>query len=436
MKIYVTGINYRTAPVQIRENLSFNLAEEQQALLHMAGFPQVDECVLLSTCNRTEIYIYTETPNFDQTLIENELCRVKSLPAAEYRRYFYFYQGMNAVKHLFRVAAGLDSMVMGEDQVLGQVKKAHRTALQVGTSRTYLNTLFREAVTSAKSVKRSGNLPKIPGSVASLAVKMVQQRLSGGWRGKTVLLIGSGEISGLVCASLAHMRVKKIMIASRRRREMTSRPGGLPPVEYVDYNERYDFMDEADVIVSATASPHYTITRDRLKESIISRKERMLVDLAVPRDIDADSQELPGVVYINIDNLAENVEAGWELRISENIKAEKIMNEGMLAFEKWYEFRNMLPLIKEIQDTFDGYATEKINQTIAKLKSASPEDKEVVQKSMRNLTNYLLNKHIYAVKEIASGEEAGVYLKCLGKTLGVEESNEDLCGGDRSRRKR
>jgi len=417
MNIYITGINYRTAPLPIRENLSFNIEEQQAALLQIARLSPVDECVLLSTCNRTELYLYSETQNLDYNVIENELCRLKNLPVLEYRKYFYFYQGVNAVKHLFRVASGMDSQVPGEDQVLGQVKIAHRTALGAGTSKTYLNTLFREAVTSAKSLKHHLNLARVPRSVAALAVKTVQQRLPGELSGRTLLIIGSGEIGGLVSASWAHSGVRKIIMASRNRRGSAAKPEALPPVTHIDYHARYDFMDDADIIFSATASPHYTITRDRLEKNLTTPKKRIFVDLAVPRDIDADIRELPGVIYLNIDDLAQNVETDWELRLLANIKAEQIINEHLLSFERWYQFRNMLPLMREIQHAFDGYVSDKINDTLAKLQTTHNKDKELVRKAMLSLANYFLNKHVYAIKENASGDEAGIYFKCLGRTF-------------------
>ena len=337
----------------------------------------------------------------------------------EYRRYFYSYQGISAVKHLFRVTAGLDSMVVGEDQILGQVKKAHQTALEVGTSKTFMNTLFKDAITAAKAIKYRMNKSKVPGSVASLAVNVVRQHLKGDLSGKTVLLIGAGEISGLVLTSLANSGVKKLMIASRNRRLTIDNQN--QPVEYIDYNDRYEVIDEADLIFSATASPHYTITRDKLEKSLITRKERLLIDLAVPRDIDEDSRTIPGVVYFNLDSLKANIEIDWDFRTRASIKIDKIINEYVLSFERWYEFRNTLPLMREIQDSAQGYVTEKINDTIAKLTSADDKDKEVVQKAMHNLANFLLNKYVYSVKENVSGDEVSIYFKCLSRTVNKTE---------------
>lgn len=472
MNIFVTGLNYRTAPLAVREALSFNAAEQKEALLFLAGLPQISECVMLSTCNRTELYVYSEAGQPDGTAaaIEKGLCRSKGLPVAEYRKYFYSYRGIGAVQHLFRVTSGLDSMVVGEDQILGQVKQAHRAALEAGTSRTCLNTLFREAVTAAKLIKNEmkSSGARVPRSVASQAVKEALRRMQSafahdtfaqdgfpqearaqGLTGKTVLIIGAGEVGGLVLESLANTGVHKVFLTSRNtntrlRARTCGAPAGIPDeaqtgrqrVEILDYQRRYDFIDQADLIFSATASPHYTITRDKLEESLITPKPRIFIDLAVPRDIDTDIRELPGVHYLNLDDLAENAGSDWNLSVLEGIRAERIMNEHILSFERWYEFRNVLPLMREIQHASSGYVAAKINDTLAKLQSANSKEKEIVRQAMGNLANHFLNQYLYAVKENVSGEEASVYLKCLGKSMGMGATDENLCGRDRSRRER
>ncbi|HBE78256.1 MAG TPA: glutamyl-tRNA reductase [Firmicutes bacterium] len=444
MNIFVSGLNYRTAPLEIREKLSFSAEEQKNTLMRIAALPQVSEGVILSTCNRTEIYVYFEANSpggvITSAMIENELCRYKGLPALEYRKYFYSYQGIGAVQHLFRVTVGLDSMVVGEDQILGQVKKAHQAALDAGTSRTCLNTLFREAVTAAKLIKNALRLSKMPRSVASLAIKEIRRRLSKDLSGKTVLLIGTGEVGSLILANLADTGVKKILLASRNKGKNAGHLGGIParfqplqyPVEIIDYQLRYDCMNEADLIFSATASPHYTITRDQLEKSLQSAKKRIFIDLAVPRDIDKDIRELSGVEYLNLDDLAKNAGADWNLSMLEGIKAEGIINEHVLSFERWYQFRNVLPLMREIQHVSSGYVEVKINEALVKLQSASDSEKEVVRNAMQNLANHFLNQYLYAVKENVSWEEANAYLKCLGKSMGMSETDQKLWERDGS----
>jgi len=420
MNIHVCGVNYKAAPVDVREKLSFSPDEQVPALVWIKELDGVKECVLLSTCNRTEVYVYSESECFNSSVLENRICEIKGLNPYNFKKYFYFYSGLKAVRHLFKVASGLDSMVLGEDQILGQVKLAQDTAHEAGTSMVILNTLFREAITAAKKVKTCTNLSKKPVSIGTLGVKLVQDVFGGKLDDRTALIIGAGKIGTITLKNLISAGIGKVYITNRshgRSHDLLSR---YPALNLVDYHSRYSVMDEADIIISSTSSPHYTITRDVLEKSVSGGKMRIFLDLAVPRDIDEDIKNIEGVVYYNIDHLKETARENADEKLMEAIKAGQVIDEFVIEFEKWYSFRNVLPLVKEIQRYTGDFVQEKINDAISRLKTASDEDKETIKNSMTSIVNSILNKFVYSIRENGTREDIEAYFRCLGKVMDCE----------------
>jgi len=425
MNIHVCGINYRAAPIDVREKLSFTKDEHIPVLQSIAQLKDVSECILVSTCNRTELYVYSESESFNSSVLEDKMCELKALNPYDFKKYFYFYSGLNAVRHLFKVASGLDSMVFGEDQILGQVKNAHDLAHEAGTSHVILNTLFRNAVTAAKKVKTLTNLSKKPVSVSTLGVKLVQEVLGSKLDDKTVLIIGTGEIGTITLKNLISAGIGKIFLANRSHGRAAGLLKEYPELCFVDYQERYSVMDQADIVISSTSSPHYTVTRDLLEKAIKQEKRRIFIDLAVPRDIDEDIQNIKGVMYYNIDHLKETSRENADGRLLEAIKAGKIIDEYIIDFEKWYGFRNVLPLVKEIQRHTGNFAHEKIMNTISKLKTVSDDEKELIINAMNSIVKSILNKFVYDIRENGTKEDIEVYFRCLGKLMDYEHQAAD-----------
>jgi glutamyl-tRNA reductase len=417
VKIYAVGLNHRTAPVEIREKFSIHPEEQVALLLRLGGLPDVAECVLLSTCNRTEAYLYTADRDLNSNEIEREICRFKQLSLAEYKKYFYVYGGVDAVKHLLKVTSGLDSLVWGEDQVLGQVKRAFAAALKAGTTGAFMNTLFREAVTAAKLLKSTRQQSRRPVSAGALAVQAARSFQDGQLENKTAVLIGAGEMGRLVLKELVALGICKAWITSRNRTKVAEITRRYPQATAFDYSKRYGLMDAADLIISATAGPHYTITADSLKAALSKVKKRVFIDLAVPRDIDDAIRELPGVTYLNIDQISESYGGAWEDGRLEVLRRTQFLEQRVLEFERWYAFRNVVPLMREIQASTDGY----IEAAVAKLKHAGPAERAMVRRAMRNLANHLLNKCFYSVGQNISSAEMRSYFECLGKSWARDE---------------
>lgn len=417
MNIFVTGINHKTAPLEVREKLSFNGDMQKRASIEICKQEAVDECILFSTCNRTEAYIYSGKDNFDHSTVEKLLCDLKGENVYELKKYFYTYKSRKAVKHLFNVASGLDSQVFGEDQILGQIKGAYEAAMSTGTSSVILNTLFRHAVTSAKKIKTNTSLSMNSVSTGSLAVKLASDMFEGELKNKCVLIIGMGKIGRLTLRNLLSKGVEKIYVTNRThgKSEELARESGKICV--LNYGERYSVINESDVIISSTSSPHYTITGDMVERYLADNKTRVFIDLAVPRDIDTAVAQLPGVKYFNMDSLQDAACENFEKRLLEGKKAEQLIDEFVYDFEKWYHFRDALPVIKDIQRYASSMANDKISHAIGRLKNASDEDKEIVKASVNNIVNSILNRFIYSVRENNSKEDVEAYFRCLGEAM-------------------
>jgi glutamyl-tRNA reductase len=434
VNIEVIGINFRSAPLEIREKFQFTPEEQQDFLNSLKQRRAADEGVLLSTCNRTEIYLSKDGAGWDCSALEDAMCEYKKLKTAALRKYFFIYRGGAAARHLFRVSCGLDSQVFGEDQILGQVKKAHQTALAAGASKAVLNTLFRNAVTGSKLVKSRACFGQKPISAATVAVDQAWKISGPELAHQTALIIGSGEMSALTVNSLLARQIGRIYLAARKLSKVRPIVADRPQVEVVAYEHRYEYMDRADLVFSMTTSPHYTITGEELTGVLVTAKKRTFIDLAVPRDMDEKIGLLPGVSYFNIDNIGGRIREDWQQCALDALKAEKILEEQLAKFERWYQSRELAPLIRQIEKTVREEVNRKINRALSKVKTLEAADKMMIANEMRKATGYLLNRCLYSVKETASGQEAGIYYQCLSRTLRVEQADENLCGGNRARR--
>lgn len=350
MGISLISISHQSAPLAIRELFAFPEQVQMDLMYQMLERKSAQECVIISTCNRTEVYTYSEKAGSNFTDMQDLLLEFAGAAEVEHiGDYVRFYSGTKAVEHLFHVAAGLDSMVMGEDQILGQVKRAHEQARQAGTCEVYLNTLFRYAVTAAKKVKTRTDLSRTTVSTATMAVKAAEKTL-GSLHGKKVMLIGaSGKIGSVVLKNLQCIEGAEVYITSRNMRQACEDRHHKVTYQVMEYESRYDLMDEMDVIISATSSPHYTMTYDKLAKCLKTSKQRVLVDLAVPIDIEAKVEWLPGIKRYDIDDFQELAKANNEKKRHEAMAADQILKEVGLDFERWMVFQQALPEIRKMK---------------------------------------------------------------------------------------
>ena len=343
-------ISHKNAPLEVRARFAFPVEAQEELMRQVIARNIAEECVFISTCNRTEIYTYHACPGSNFIKMQALLFEFAGIQVEEEMGdYVRMYQGSKAIKHLFHVAAGLDSMVMGEDQILGQVKRAHEQAHQIGTCGVYLNTLFRYAVTAAKKVKTETDLSRTTVSMATMAIKAAEQGL-GTLHGKKVMLIGaSGKIGGVVLKNLQCIEGAKVCITSRNMSQAKEDHHHRITYQVMEYDNRYELMDEMDVIISATASPHYTVTYGKLSKVLKTEKPRVLIDLAVPIDIEAKVEQIPGVKRFDVDDFQELARVNNEKKQHEVQAADQILAEIQKDFERWMVFQLSLPKIEQLK---------------------------------------------------------------------------------------
>lgn len=348
MNLYIIGINHKTAPIFIREKFSVEAQEQKDILSKIKLLPGIAECALLSTCNRTELHIYSESKITDTGYIEEYFCSLKGLEIYNVKKYFNIYEGVNAIKHVINVASGMDSLILGEDQILHQFKKAYELSQENGTSKSVLNTLSRLAITASKKIKTRSLLVGKASNVAGQVLELLEDFYESNISNIKILIIGSGEIGTMVCKELLQNRALGIIMTKRSKNSEQAFDNNSKVI-FVNYADRYSYIEDSDVIISATSSPHYTITRDILDESIVNRdRKRIFIDLAVPRDLDDTITKIKNVLLYNIDDLkgfTGNKRKGSQLDLQFiNEQVESYTEE----FIRWFKYKNSVSLNGEV----------------------------------------------------------------------------------------
>jgi glutamyl-tRNA reductase len=387
MQLFAFGINHLTAPLVVREQIAFNIDAMEPALRDLVGQGAAKEATILSTCNRTEVYCSTHKP----AQIINWLASYHELQPREIEPYLYTLPHEQAVKHAFRVASGLDSMVLGEPQILGQMKQAVRYAEQAGTLGFLLHKLFQRTFSVAKDVRTQTEIGSNLISMAAAAVKLAE-RIFPSIAEQSVLLIGAGEMIELNAVHFAAKLPKHITVANRtleRAQVLARRISG----HAITLSELPEQLAQHDIIVTSTASPLPILGKGMVERALKARKHRPLfiVDLAVPRDVEAEVAELDDVFLYTIDDLAEVVRDGLDARQGAVKEAEVIINSGVVDFIHWMESREVVPTIRALRDHAERQRRHEMEKALRLLtKGEEPE------KVLESLSNALTNKFLHA----------------------------------------
>ena len=396
MALFTLGINHRTAPLTVREQVVFHAEELRRALGDLAGSGRVLEAAILSTCNRTELYCQAEDPG----AAARWLSEYRHVPLREIEPYLYTHPDREAVRHAFRVASGLDSMVLGEPQILGQMKEAARIAREAGSLGTTLNKLFQQSFSVAKDV-RSGTA--IGANIVSMAAASVHlaERIFGNIAEQNVLFIGAGEMIGLCATHFAAQRPKRIVIANRtvdRGRELAGKCGGTA-IRLEDVTERFA---EFDIVVSCTASQLPIIGLGLVERAVRARRHRpiFMVDLAVPCDVEREVGQLDDVFLYTVDDLAQVVESGRESRQSAVSEAEAIVDLRVDDFLHWLRTRESVPLIRVLRDNAERVRRHEMEHALKLLAKGEPPAAVLEQLSQR-----LTNKYLHAPTQALNQSE-------------------------------
>ena len=396
MKLHVLGINHQTAPVSLRETVAFAPDALRPALITLRDIPSVREAVLLSTCNRTEIY--AQTLDDGQSLA----AWLANYPSAghELDAYLYRHQDAHAVRHLFRVATGLDSLVLGEPQILGQVKQAWAASREVGVLGGPLDRMFQQAFVTAKRARTDTRIGANPVSVASTAVRLAQESFAR-LDESTVLLIGAGETIELAARHLVEARVQRLLIANRtlsHAQELASRHGGIAlPLSELDRH-----LSDADVVISATASREPILHRPQIAQAMTRRRHRpmLLLDLAVPRDVAADVAGMRDVFLYTVDDLERAIEDNRRSRRAAAEQAEAIIELQVARFVEHFQASTRQQPLLRLRAHGDSARMDALAKARQQLAAGVPAE-QALEFLAHTLTNRLLHAPTVALREAA-----------------------------------
>lgn len=423
MHIAVAGISHRTAPLEVREQFSFSpeRAEEAMGVLHQSlGLPEV---VLLSTCNRTEAYSLVKSPDEPPRLARLLASMGGAHPNLD-TNHFYTYHDTQAVLHLFRVASGLDSMVVGETQVLAQVKGAISLAGKAGTAGFWMQKLFQTALATGRRVHAETGLTELPVSVGGAAVDLARS-IFGRLEGLTALLVGAGEMGEAVAERLAKSGATGIFVANRRfeRAEVLAHRFSGKAVRFDDLD---GCLAIADIVISSTSAPHHVITRDRLERAAGSRGARpiFLIDIASPRDIDPSVRTLDGVFLYDLDDLGRAVDETCQKQAPLIEKAQSIIEEQVGAFEAWRGALPAVPVIRGVRDHLEKLAERELQNWEGRLSGLDDEEMAAVKELVRSLVNRISHHPIATLKQYAR-EDGMARLKAVADIFGIEDPELD-----------
>jgi glutamyl-tRNA reductase len=399
MRIVLVGMNHKTAPVEIRERLQLVCGDGDPALTELLGMQDVREVLALSTCNRVEVLARIADGDTTVERLKEFILRQGNLDTEELSRCLYVYRDLNAVRHFFRVASSLDSLVMGEPQILGQVKEAYRRSVDHRATGVLLNRLVHHALRTAKRVRTETGIAGNAVSVSYAAVELAK-KIFGGLQGRTILLIGAGEMSELAARHLQRQGVKRTLIANRTfagAEAMAAAFQGEP----VAFDRIAGILPEVDIVISSTGAPGYVVTAEMVASALRRRRNHLmfLIDIAVPRDIDPAAGEIDNVYLYNIDHLQDVVDANRENRLAEAQKAENIVAEEVNLFEAWFNALTVVPTIVAMREKMEGIVRGELEKSARWLEGLSDEDRQRIEGLAASVVNKILHDPITGLKE-------------------------------------
>ncbi|TDK61548.1 glutamyl-tRNA reductase [Bacillus salipaludis] len=421
MHILVIGVNYKTAPVEIRERLTFNQSDLVDAMKKLNAKKSILENIILSTCNRTEIYAVVDQLHTGRYYIKEFLSEWFGLDQAEFSPYLFVYEEDGAVEHLFNVTCGLNSMVLGETQILGQVRTSFMLAQEENITGTVFNHLFKQAVTVAKRGHSETDIGANAVSVSYAAVELAK-KIFGSLSGKHVLIFGAGKMGELAAQNLHGNGVKKVTVINRtfeKAQELATRFGG----EARGHEELQKALVEADILISSTGAKDFVITKPMMAKVVKARKGKPLfmVDIAVPRDLDPQIAELENVFLYDIDDLEGIVEANLQER---KRAAEKIMlmiEKEIVEFKQWLGTLGVVPVISALREKALAIQAETMVSLERKLPNLSDRDIKVLNKHTKSIINQLLKDPILSAKELSARPDAEQAMALFKQIFNIEE---------------
>jgi glutamyl-tRNA reductase len=424
MNLALIGINHRTAPVEVRERMHIpesRLAQAVSDLIHREG---IREGLILSTCNRVEVMTSAEESVDAELIIQQFLADHHQFELTPYERFFYRYQQQEVVRHLFRVASSLDSMIVGEPQILGQLKRAYALACEAGGLNGSLNEIVNQALAVGRRVRRETALGSAAVSVSYAAVELAK-KIFGSLEGRTVFVIGAGKMSELAAKHLWRSGASAIYVTNRTY-ERAVQLAAVFRGTAIAFEQLFEHLPKADIVISSTGALGYVVNKDQAAKILSARRSRpvFFVDIAVPRDIDPRVNELDNAFVFDIDDLGQVVEANKKQREREAVWAEQIVQEEVQKTMRRLASRDLAPTIVALEDRLNAIRAAEIERYHSRLGNLTPEQREAVDALTRGIMNKILHGPITELKSGAGQPEQAALVKLVRKIFGLKSSDE------------
>ncbi|MBZ0159229.1 glutamyl-tRNA reductase [Candidatus Methylomirabilis sp.] len=419
MEIIVLGLSHKTAPIELREKLHIPESELPEVLEELGGCGQILERMILSTCNRVEAYaVVDDVEGARRFLVECLAERHKLLPQA-FESSLYLLTADQAIRHIFRVASSLDAMVVGESQILGQVKAAYAIAIEQDATGSILNALMDRALRVAKRVRTETGIATSAVSVSTAAIELAK-KIFGALTGRTVMLIGAGKMSELSAKHLLADGVGTVIVANRnfdRAVELAERWGGRA----VPYDHAKLEMVGADIIISSTGAPHQILSKADFQEIALQRRNRpiFVIDIAVPRDIDPAANEIDNVYLYDLDDLQGVVQANLRERQREADVAEGLIDREVRQFAEWLASLHVVPTIVAMRKKVESIREEELQKIFSKLQDLTPEERHAISLMTSSIVNKILHEPTTELKRQSALKEGHLYVDVLRRLFGI-----------------
>ena len=419
MRLVLIGMNHKTAPLEIRERLQLSGGDDAHSLSELMRLPEIREALCLATCNRVEVFARVEDGGQAIEQLREFIYRQGNLGRDELERCLYVYQDREAVRHLFRVAASLDSMIMGEPQILGQLKAAYRQAVENRATPVLFNRLLHHAFRVAKRVRKETGIAGNAVSVSYAAVELAK-KIFGDLKGKSILLIGAGEMSELAARHLIRQGVGSIRIANRtyaRAEEMAALFQGVP----IAFDRFPEVLPEVDIVIASTGAPGYVVSAEMVASSLRRRRNRLLflIDIAVPRDIDPAAGDIENVYLYNIDHLQDVVDTNKEMRRIEAMKAEGIVAEEVVVYEEWFNALAVVPTIISLREKMEAIMLGELERSSSWMRNLDGEERSRIEILTASIVNKILHDPITVLKEESKDRDELPYVAAVRRLFKI-----------------
>ncbi|MGB9627262.1 MAG: glutamyl-tRNA reductase [Thermodesulfobacteriota bacterium] len=425
MELLLVGLNHKTAPIEIRECLAFKEDKLEEAFQKVHSLPSLKEDMILSTCNRVEIYAVSREPETAIHALKEFLSQYHGIPLRNFEKSLYAPIGEEAVRHLFRVASSLDSMVIGEPQILGQIKEAYHLAQQVKTSGLLLHRLLHRAFHVAKRVRTETRIGNSAVSVSFVAVELAK-KIFGSLEEKIVMLIGAGEMSELAAKHLVSGGAGNLLVANRTYERAVALAQEFKG-EAIPFEEIPVGLKKADIVISATDSPYYIIRHDQVSRVMKDRKQRPIffIDIADPRNIEPKVDEIGNVYLYNIDDLKKVADDNIQDRKKEAEKAEAIVQEEVVKFVNWYRSLEVTPTIVSLKKKFEEIRKRELEKAFSLHPNFSDKERESLDAMTSAIINKILHSPLTLLKKNEEDWMTDLYIDSLRTLFQLQEVSEE-----------